>query len=218
MAPSLADRLTAAAERIEDEARSLRRLAAGAETAGTPEAEGGVREGASLPSRSGWTGLGVKGSGRRSYPPGVEVPFSGRMDRPAVTGPEDAAAYLAPRLIGLEQEQLWVLALDSRNRITDAAMIYQGSVNQATVRVAEVYREAIRRGAVALVVIHNHPSGDPTPSSADITLTTALEAAGALLDLELLDHIIIGEREYLSLRKHGLGFTGAQARKGGRDS
>jgi DNA repair protein RadC len=84
--------------------------------------------------------------------------------------------------------------------------VYQGSVNQAQVRIAEVFREAIRHNAVALIAVHNHPSGDPTPSAADVTLTAELAKAGDLLDVEVLDHLIIGRGRHASLRRLGLGF------------
>jgi DNA repair protein RadC len=84
--------------------------------------------------------------------------------------------------------------------------VYQGSVNQAQVRIAEVFREAIRHNAVALIAVHNHPSGDPTPSAADVALTAALAKAGDLLDVDVLDHLIIGRGRHTSLRRLGLGF------------
>ena len=85
-------------------------------------------------------------------------------------------------------------------------MVYQGSVNQAQVRVAEVFRDAVRQQATAIVAVHNHPSGDPTPSAADVALTTELAQAGTLLDIDLLDHLIIGQGRWISLRRLGLGF------------
>ena len=84
-----------------------------------------------------------------------------------------------------------------------------GSVNQAQVRVAEVFRDAVRQQATAIVAVHNHPSGDPTPSAADVALTVEIVAAGQLLDIELLDHLIIGQGRWLSLKRLGLGFPKA---------
>jgi DNA repair protein RadC len=84
--------------------------------------------------------------------------------------------------------------------------IYTGSVNQAQVRVAEVFRDAVRHTAAAIIAVHNHPSGDPTPSTADVTLTAEIKRAGELLDIELLDHLIIGAGRHVSLRRLGLGF------------
>jgi DNA repair protein RadC len=80
---------------------------------------------------------------------------------------------------------------------------------QAQVRVAEVFRDAVRQQATAIVAVHNHPSGDPTPSAADVALTVEIVAAGQLLDIELLDHLIIGQGRWLSLKRLGLGFPKA---------
>jgi DNA repair protein RadC len=99
--------------------------------------------------------------------------------------------------------------LDTKHRILGTRTVYQGSVNQAQVRVAEVFRDAVRQQATALVAVHNHPSGDPTPSAADVALTVEIVAAGQLLDIELLDHLIIGQGRWLSLKRLGLGFAKA---------
>src|ERR671916_2543876 len=110
--------------------------------------------------------------------------------RPQVTSPDDVANLLQIEMAVLEQEQLRVVLLDTKHRVLAVRTVYQGSVNQAQVRLAEVFRDAIRHNAVAVVAVHNHPSGDPTPSSADVTLTAELVKAGTLLDVELLDHLI----------------------------
>jgi DNA repair protein RadC len=127
-------------------------------------------------------------------------------DRPQVGSPDDVANLLQVEMAALEQEQLRVVLLDTKHRIMGARTVYQGSVNQAQVRVAEVYRDAVRQNATAIVAVHNHPSGDPTPSAADVALTVELVQAGQLLDIELLDHLIIGQGRWLSLRRIGLGF------------
>jgi DNA repair protein RadC len=112
-------------------------------------------------------------------------------------------------MAALEQEQLRVVLLDTKHRILGSRTVYQGSVNQAQVRVGEVYRDAVRQTATAIVAVHNHPSGDPTPSAADVALTVELAQAGALLDIDLLDHLIIGQGRWVSLRRLGLGFPKA---------
>ena len=84
--------------------------------------------------------------------------------------------------------------------------LYQGSTNQAQVRVGEIFRDAIRHNATAIVLVHNHPSGDPTPSSADVSLTAEVVAAGRLVDIAVLDHLIIGQGRHASLKRLGLGF------------
>jgi DNA repair protein RadC len=97
--------------------------------------------------------------------------------------------------------------LDTKNRVLASRMVYQGSVNQAQVRIGEVFREAIRHNAANVVVVHNHPSGDPTPSAADVSLTAELVKAGDLLGIDLLDHLIVGRGRHASLKRLGLGFT-----------
>ena len=130
-------------------------------------------------------------------------------DRPPIGSPEDIANLLSIEMAALEQEQLRVVLLDTKHRILATRIVYQGSVNQAQVRVAEVFRDAVRQQATAIVAVHNHPSGDPTPSAADVALTIEIVAAGQLLDIELLDHLIIGQGRWLSLKRLGLGFPKA---------
>jgi DNA repair protein RadC len=84
--------------------------------------------------------------------------------------------------------------------------LYKGSINTSLIRVAEVFRDAVRENCPALVVVHNHPSGDPTPSPEDIKITEQMVKAGRLLDIDVLDHIIIGHQRYVSLKEKGLGF------------
>ena len=85
--------------------------------------------------------------------------------------------------------------------------VYQGSVNSSQVRVGEVFQAAISRHASALILIHNHPSGDPTPSPDDVAVTRAIVQAGKLLDIDLLDHLVIGQSKWVSLKERGLGFN-----------
>ena len=100
-----------------------------------------------------------------------------------------------------------VILLDTRNRVIDIASVYRGSLNSSQVRVGELFKTAIRRNCAALIVVHNHPSGDPAPSPDDIAITRALVQAGKLLDVEVLDHLVIGRGRYVSLKERGLGFT-----------
>ena len=126
-----------------------------------------------------------------------------------IRAPSDAAHILMPLISHQEQEHFVVLYLDTRNRVIDREMLYKGSLNTSLVRVAEVFRGAVRRNCAGVVVGHNHPSGDPGPSPEDIALTRRLVEAGKLLDLDVLDHIIIGSNRYVSLRERGLGFESA---------
>ena len=126
-------------------------------------------------------------------------------ERPRITSPADAAALLTPRMAHLEQEALWVLLLDTRNRVLKITEIYKGSLNTSVVRTGEIFRPAIEMAAAAIIVAHNHPSLDPSPSPEDITVTRQIVQAGKLLDIECLDHIIIG-RTFVSLKERSLGF------------
>ena len=130
-------------------------------------------------------------------------------ERPAIHSPADAAELVQYEMCALEQEELRVLLLDTRNRVVHIETVYRGSVNSSQVRVAEIFKTAIRRNASNLIVIHNHPSGDPTPSPDDIAITRAILQAGELLDVKLLDHIIVGSGRFVSLKERGLGFTQA---------
>ncbi|MDQ3695588.1 MAG: DNA repair protein RadC [Chloroflexota bacterium] len=128
--------------------------------------------------------------------------------RPQIASPDDIVTLVQIEMAALSQEQLRVVLLDTKNRVLAIRTVYQGSVNSAQIRVAEVFRDAIRHNAVAIVAVHNHPSGDPTPSAADVAVTAELARAGALLDIELLDHLVIGDGRWVSLRRLGLGFSG----------
>jgi DNA repair protein RadC len=128
-------------------------------------------------------------------------------ERPTINSPADVAALVQYEMSALEQEHLRVLLLDTRNHVIDIVEVYQGSVNTSQIRVGEVFKAAIRRNATAVIVVHNHPSGDPTPSPDDQAVTHALVQAGKLLDLEVLDHIIIGQGRSVSMKERGLGFA-----------
>jgi DNA repair protein RadC len=127
-------------------------------------------------------------------------------ERPQVTSPSDAANLLMSEMMLLEQEHLRLILLDTRNKVQSTPTIYVGSLNTSVIRIGELFRAALRENAAALIVAHNHPSGDPSPSPEDINVTRQIAKAGQLLDIELLDHIIIGHRRYVSLKERGLGF------------
>ena len=131
-----------------------------------------------------------------------------RETRQQIRTPADAAQILIPRLSLLEQEEVHVLLLDTRNRLIypNSLLIYKGSLNAASMRTCEVFREAIRHNAKSIILAHAHPSGDPSPSSDDLACTKELVKAGRLLDIELADHLVIGHGNYVSMRERGLGF------------
>lgn len=116
------------------------------------------------------------------------------------------AAQLVLDMRSLLQEQIRVILLDMNRQVIAIPTVYIGTVNAAVMRVSEIYREAITRNAPAMILVHNHPSGDPSPSPEDVQLTSRLIQAGELLDITLLDHIIIGANEWRSLKEMGLGF------------
>lgn len=126
--------------------------------------------------------------------------------RPQITCPTDAANLLMLEMGSLEQEHLRTILLDTKNRVLESPTVYQGNVNSSIIRISELFRQAIRANATALIVAHNHPSGDPTPSPEDIQVTRSIVEAGNLLGVEVLDHLIIGRQRFVSLKERGLGF------------
>ena len=127
-------------------------------------------------------------------------------ERPVITSQHDAYNLIAGDMAFLEQEHVRVILLTTRNQVVDIVEVSRGTVNSAQIRPAEVFREAVRRTCPAIIVAHNHPSGDMTPSSEDIAMTRTLVAAGKVLDIELLDHLIVSDRGFVSLKERGLGF------------
>jgi DNA repair protein RadC len=125
-----------------------------------------------------------------------------------INSPQDVASLVAAEMSSLDQEHLRVVLLNTQNQVMSVREIYVGNVNATVVRPVEVFRPAIRQNAPAVIVVHNHPSGDPTPSAEDVMITRDLLAAGRLLGIELLDHVVIGSgRRYASLNEEGLGFA-----------
>ena len=127
-------------------------------------------------------------------------------EKPSIGHPKDAADLVMYEMGALDHEELWVLLLDTRNRVLSVDKIYKGSLNASTVRIGELFRQAIQRNAASLIVVHNHPSGDPAPSPEDIKLTKVVVQAGKMLDIEVLDHLVIGHGCFLSLKEKKLGF------------
>jgi DNA repair protein RadC len=123
-----------------------------------------------------------------------------------IRSPRDVAERLILQMGRLEREELRVVALDSKNHVLRIATVYQGNVSSSLVRVGELFRDAVRLNAASLILCHNHPSGDPTPSPDDLHLTAEALAAGRLLDIDLLDHLVIGHDAWVSLRDRGVAF------------
>jgi len=112
-----------------------------------------------------------------------------------------------PEISLLEQEELRVISLDTRNHIINTTSLYKGSVHTAIIRVGEIFRDPIRLNASSIILAHNHPSGDPKPSHEDTHTTKLIREAGTLLDIELIGHIIIGHHNFVSMKHLGLGFS-----------
>jgi len=134
-------------------------------------------------------------------------------ERPTIRSPEDVANLLLGEMSFLEQEELRVVLLNTKNQVMAIPRVYKGSVNTSLIRIGELFREAVRQNCPALVVVHNHPSGDPTPSADDVRVTEQMVEAGKILEIEVLDHLVLGHQKYVSLKEKGLGF---QTGGGGR--
>jgi len=139
---------------------------------------------------------------------GRRIAISSPDERVVIKSPADAANLLMYQLAPLDQEYLFVILLDTRNRVMGRPLeVYHGSLNTSLIRVGEVFREAVKQNAAGIIVAHNHPSGDPSPSPEDVAVTRALVEAGKLLDVDVLDHLVIGHHRFVSLKERGLGFS-----------
>jgi len=137
--------------------------------------------------------------GRRSV---VDWP----VGRWTIRSPRDVADRLMVEMARLEREELRVLSLNAKNVVQRVSVVYVGNVSASLVRVGELFRDAVRLDASGVVLVHNHPSGDPTPSPDDLHLTAEAIAAGRLLDVDVLDHVVIGHDAWVSLRDRGVTF------------
>jgi DNA repair protein RadC len=127
-------------------------------------------------------------------------------EKPVIKSPADAANLLMLEMMGLEQEHLRTVILDTKNHVLKVHTVYIGSLNTAVVRVGELFREAIRLNAAAIIVCHNHPTGDPSPSAEDVHVTRQIVEAGKVVSIDVLDHIVLGANRFCSLKERGLGF------------
>jgi len=123
-----------------------------------------------------------------------------------IRSPTDVADRLVLQMGRLEREELRAVLLNTKNVVLRVVTVYQGNVNSSLVRVGELFRDAVRVNATGIILVHNHPSGDPTPSPDDLHLTAEALAAGRMLDIDLLDHLVIGHDAYVSLRDRGVLF------------
>ena len=127
-------------------------------------------------------------------------------ERPVIRSADDVARLLQSEMGLLDQEHMRVLLLNTRNQVLAANDVYRGSVHTAVVRIGELFREAVRQNAPAIILAHNHPSGDPKPSADDVAMTQQAIEAGELLDVEVLDHVVIGHEGFVSMKQQGLAF------------
>jgi DNA repair protein RadC len=127
-------------------------------------------------------------------------------ERPQVRSPSDAAQLLMAEMSLLDQEHLRLILLDTKNYVLAIPTVYVGSLNTSLIRIGELFRYALRENCAVLIVVHNHPSGDPTPSPEDVIVTRRVVEGGQMLDIEVLDHLVIGNGRFVSLKERGLGF------------
>jgi DNA repair protein RadC len=129
-------------------------------------------------------------------------------ERPQVRSPADVANLMIPVMSLLEQEELYVLLLDTKNRVLATEQVYKGTLNATHIQVNELFKKAVRQGGCnSIIVVHNHPSGDPSPSPEDVAVTKQIVEAGKLLDIDVLDHLVVGGQRFVSLKERGLGFA-----------
>jgi DNA repair protein RadC len=126
--------------------------------------------------------------------------------REQIKSPQDIAAVFMLEMAHLDQEQLRVACLNTKNRLQKIHLVYQGSLNTSMIRVGEIYKEPLRLNSAAIIVAHNHPSGEPNPSPEDVLVTREIVEAGKMLDVECLDHLVIGQGKWVSMREKGLGW------------
>jgi len=128
------------------------------------------------------------------------------VGRWTIRSPRDLADRLVLQMGRLEREELRVVLLNTKNVVLRVTTAYQGNVSASLVRVGELFRDAVRLDASGVILVHNHPSGDPTPSPDDLHLTAEALAAGRLLDIDVLDHLVVGHDAWVSLRDRGVSF------------
>ena len=126
---------------------------------------------------------------------------------PTIRAPEDIDHLMRPMIAHQAHETLHVLLLDTKHQVRQTIEMYRGTVCAASVRIAEILAPAIKRGFPKLIVVHNHPSGDPCPSPEDAAVTRRLRRSAELMDIELLDHLVIGAHGFVSMKQRGLGFS-----------
>ncbi len=128
------------------------------------------------------------------------------QERIQIRSPTDVAQLMMVEMSHLDQEHLRAICLDTKNRVQKVQTVYVGSLNTSLIRIGEIFKEAVRLNSAAIIICHNHPSGDPTPSPEDVLVTRQIVEAGKLLDIDVLDHLVVGQGRFVSMRERGLGF------------
>ena len=135
---------------------------------------------------------------------GRRVAMATAWDRPAIKSPENAAALVMEEMRHLDREHFWALLLNTKNQVLSKEVISIGTLNSSAIHPRELYKAAIRRSAAGVILVHNHPSGDPTPSQQDIEVTKRLIEAGNIIGINVLDHLVIGDNKFVSFKARGL--------------
>ena len=135
---------------------------------------------------------------------GKRVAMLSPYDKPSIKSPETAAALVMEEMRHYDKEHFIALLLNTKNQVLAKEIISIGTLNYSTVHPRELYKAAISRSAAGIIVLHNHPSGDPTPSSQDIEVTRRLLDAGKIIGIEVLDHLVIGDNRFISFKAEGL--------------
>lgn len=125
------------------------------------------------------------------------------VERYVIRSPEDGADFVMEEMRDLKQEHFICLFLNTKNQVLHRQTIFIGSLNASIVHPREVFKEAVKRSAASIICAHNHPSGDPTPSQEDIQVTKRLNECGKIIGIEVLDHLVIGDRKFISLKEKG---------------
>lgn len=135
---------------------------------------------------------------------GRRVAMATAWDRPAIKSPENAAALVMEEMRHLDREHFWALLLNTKNQVLSREIVSIGTLNSSAIHPRELYKAAIRRSAAGVILVHNHPSGDPTPSQQDIDVTKRLIEAGNIIGINVLDHLVIGDNKFVSFKARGL--------------
>lgn len=175
-----------------------------------------------LADHGGWVGLMQRSASELARSPGMtarsaaivvamgeisrRLVVAERVERAQVRSPTDAARLIMAAIGHHDQEHLVTLLLDTKNRVIKLHTVYIGTLNSSNVRIGEVFKEAVRVNAASMIVGHNHPSSDVTPSPEDVLVTRQIVEAGKLMDIQVLDHVVCSVTGYTSMRERGLGF------------